>query len=164
MQNVTVGSMVEALCGKCNDVMGHTVVVMLGGAVAKVECRVCGSVHRFRPAGKSAPLAAKGDRRGGSPAPARQTRERAPSGPGTGLALSRKEAAAAAAAREQWLAMTSRRRGDTPTPYATTTNFARNELLLHPVFGLGEVAACIPPDKIDVLFETGTKRLVCNKT
>ncbi len=159
MQKVTVGSMVEALCGKCNDVMGHTVVVMLGDAVAKVECRACGSVHRFRPAGRSAPLAKT------APAKERQPRTSRPAAPGSkaATALSRKEAAAAAASRERWATTVNRRKGDEPIAYAPAVSFAQGDLLQHPVFGLGEVIACIPPDKVDVLFEAGTKRLICNK-
>ncbi len=157
MQNITVGSIVEALCGKCNDVMGHTVMVMLGGQIARVECRACGSVHRFRPAGKSAALAGAAMPRERKAASAGGA-SRSPSVP-----ASRKENAAAVTARAQWLAMAERRKGDTPTAYQPALRFAPRELVQHSVFGLGEVIAFIAPDKIDVLFENGVKRLICNK-
>ncbi len=43
-------------------------------------------------------------------------------------------------------------------------SFAVGEYLGHPLFGLGTVTGLVPPDKMDVLFEAGVKRLLCNKS
>jgi hypothetical protein len=52
---VKVGGEVDAFCTRCELVLAHTVIAMVGAAPVKVECNTCHSVHRHRaPAGASA--------------------------------------------------------------------------------------------------------------
>lgn len=44
----SAGDNVASYCTKCRLVLDHTVVAMDGERIAKVKCRTCGSVHRFR--------------------------------------------------------------------------------------------------------------------
>lgn len=170
MKTHAVGTIVESICGKCNDVMGHTIMAMVGGEIVKVECRVCKSVHRYRPparvaGGKTVVTMKKG--RDGDPTSSRQsamtqaTRSVAPK------SAARKPsgaAAAAIAAAESWRAAMRKREGETPRQYAMAEVFAAGDFLEHSVFGLGEVFAVHAPDKIDVVFEVGVKRLLHNKS
>jgi hypothetical protein len=46
-------------------------------------------------------------------------------------------------------------------PYDMNRPFRLKNVLSHPNFGLGIVQLVIPPNKIDVLFQDGKKRLRC---
>lgn len=46
---LTAGGRIETRCSRCDDVTGHVIVAMVDGEVVKVECRACGSVHKYRP-------------------------------------------------------------------------------------------------------------------
>lgn len=167
MKANTVGSIIESICGKCNDVMGHTIMAMVGEEIIKAECRACGSVHRYRaPAraagGKTTVVMKKG--RGGEPAVSRQAVMAEASRPAMPKGGARKRVSAACAAQEAWRTAMRRREGQAPRPYAMAESFAVGEFIEHPTFGNGEVVAVAAPDKMDVIFELGTKRLLCNKT
>ena len=41
------GDRIEARCTRCNDITGHVIVALVGGEIVKVECRACGSVHKY---------------------------------------------------------------------------------------------------------------------
>ena len=161
-----VGSIIESICGKCNDVMGHTIMAMVGTEIIKVECRVCHSVHRYRPPvrvgkGKSTVTMKKG--RDGEPVSSRQ----ATIAKSTRSTMPKSAAArvsAAAAAQKAWQSAMHKRDGETPRAYAMKESFAAGEFIEHSLFGRGEVTALVPPDKMDVLFEEGTKRLLCGKS
>jgi len=50
LKKPTAGSDIEALCGKCGDTW-HVVVAMVGNEIAKVQCKECGGLHKYRPLG-----------------------------------------------------------------------------------------------------------------
>lgn len=165
MRAHTVGSIIESICGKCNDVMGHTIMAMVGTEIIKVECRACGSVHKYRPparvgGGKTAVTMKKG--RDGAPVSSRQTDAGQASRPVMPKKAVRK-ASPSVAAYEAWQVAMRRHNGETPHPYAMAESFLVGQFIEHPVFGRGEVTAVVPPDKMDILFEVGLKRLLCNK-
>lgn len=168
MKALSVGSIVESVCGKCNDVMGHTIMAMVGSEIVKVECRVCKSQHRYRPparvsSGKTTVTMKKG--RDGDPVSSRQTVMAEATRPAAPKAARKPSAAMAAAmvSLENWQNAMRRHAGESPRPYAMAELFVAGEYLSHPVFGLGVVTGIVPPDKMDVLFEAGVKRLLCNK-
>lgn len=170
MKAHAVGSIVESICGKCNDVMGHTIMAMVGNEIVKVECRVCKSAHRYRPPArvmseKGTVVMKKG--RDGESVTSRQGVTSRPSRPVAAKPAPRRRSAAAQAAEaahERWRAAMRRHDGEEPRPYAMSESFTPGEYIVHASFGPGEVAACIPPDKMDVVFEKGVKRLLCNKS
>jgi hypothetical protein len=45
---IVTGGDIDSYCTKCRLNLGHTVVAMVGGAVVKVKCKTCGSIHKFR--------------------------------------------------------------------------------------------------------------------
>ncbi|WP_300848037.1 hypothetical protein, partial [uncultured Bilophila sp.] len=57
MAGLGPGDRIEARCTRCNDVTGHVIVALVGGEIVKVECRACGSVHKYYP--PATPKAAK---------------------------------------------------------------------------------------------------------
>ena len=47
MSSFITGQIIEARCSRCRDVTGHVVMACLDGMPIKVECRACGSVHKY---------------------------------------------------------------------------------------------------------------------
>lgn len=48
-------------------------------------------------------------------------------------------------------------------PYALDVELTENDAVDHPTFGLGFVLELMSPTKVEVLFEDGVKKLVCNQ-
>ncbi|MEW6270057.1 MAG: hypothetical protein AB1689_12260 [Thermodesulfobacteriota bacterium] len=44
----TVGSYVDALCGKCKEMTSHIVLAKIGSVPTRVECRTCHAMHAYR--------------------------------------------------------------------------------------------------------------------
>jgi hypothetical protein len=53
MSEMRLGDMIDDHCTKCRMLTNHSVVSIVDGAAAKVECRTCYSTHNYRH-GKSA--------------------------------------------------------------------------------------------------------------
>lgn len=47
-EKLTAGANIAAFCTKCKLGLDHAVVAMDGEAIAKVKCKTCGSVHKFK--------------------------------------------------------------------------------------------------------------------
>jgi hypothetical protein len=127
-----VGGDVDAYCTKCKMVLGHTILAMVGKRIARVRCNTCQGEHAYKagPPGTKAPRA-----RTGSSA----TREKAEVRPFSELFAGKDVAAA--------------RR------YSAKELFEAGDVIAHPTFGTGLVQAA-RGDKIDVVFESGEKKLV----
>ena len=131
---VKVGGEVDALCGRCELVLAHTIIAMQGGHPVKVECNTCHAVHRFRP---------------GTPASAR----RPPPRP-----------AAARKAALSFDEMLARRSAAGTRRYSPRETFAADDVIEHPAFGTGLVSAVRDGGKIDVTFRAAVKTLVHGKS
>lgn len=160
------GDYITAKCGRCNDITGHVVMIVIDGAIIKVECKACGSVHKYRDAGagrpKPSPAASVRHVKAG------QARENAreigrTSGKGS------QSAARPSAPRSQpspktgqaWNEAMLRHSGEAPLPYSMNSAYTAQALIEHGVFGKGEVITVTPPDKMTVLFQDGVKVLRC---
>lgn len=164
---LVAGAIIEANCTRCNDLTGHVIVAMVGGEVVKVECRACGSVHRYRPQKKEAP-------RGAAP-PVRKVRAGSTRAEAVEVCATRSEAARkAAATRAQqrasreaeatsvaWKVAMTRNSAAAYRTYSMSESYSEGEIIDHPVFGFGEVRAVVRPDKVEVLFREGVKVLRC---
>ncbi len=49
MQKYAAGDQIPSKCSKCGGVTGHIIIALVDGEIAKVECRACKSVHKYRP-------------------------------------------------------------------------------------------------------------------
>ncbi len=49
-----VGGDIDASCTRCKMLLGHTILAMVGGTVARVRCNTCKSEHVFRRAAGAA--------------------------------------------------------------------------------------------------------------
>ena len=164
------GDRIEARCTRCNDITGHVIVALGGGEIVKVECRACGSVHKYYP--PATPKEAKG-KTAVCRVKAGETRKEAvnsfkpTSTPSTAAAspaaVSRAAAKAQKAAEdmEQNWQRTMNMTAASARPYAMNESFAVGDVIDHPKFGSGVVQEIFPPDKMQILFRDGAKMLRC---
>ncbi len=164
------GQRVEARCTRCRDIMGHVIVAMVDGRVAKVECCACGSVHKYYPpeAKTGTPKervmrVRAGMERGDavlaeSRKVSRESRPAAASPPAT--KATRQNVRLAGELERQWQEALARNPGS-PAAYSMHGSFALGSLVDHPTFGVGMVLALTPPDKMEILFREGVKALRC---
>lgn len=62
MASLSPGNDIQAYCGKCKQVLTHTIVAMKGTRAAKTECQTCDSTHAYR---KNPPGTAKPKKKSG---------------------------------------------------------------------------------------------------
>ena len=176
MSSFITGQIIEARCSRCRDVTGHVVMACLDGMPIKVECRACGSVHKY-----TAP--------GAAPRRKAETTVRVKAGHARTEAVDATVKAEKAVERLHAMAaekkpaprvtkaeQASQRKAEEneqrwnqamvsivsqPVPYNMNGKFPVRTLVEHPVFGVGAVVELFPPDKMDVLFREGVKRLRC---
>lgn len=130
MPNRTVGKDVDAYCAKCKLVLAHTIEAMVGDRITRVHCNTCKAQHAYR-AGP----------------PGSSTRR-----PGAKRTTS--------AAVPDYAKLIRGRDPAKARRYAASERFATSDLLDHPTFGLGVVIGLKEVNKIEVVFEGGSKVLV----
>ncbi len=124
------GNEVDAWCRKCREDHLHVICAMVDGAIAKVECKCCGSTHRFR-----------------SPHTVASTRRKAPQS---------ERSSHGRASREE---LTLPPDGSLYKAYNLKTNFRVLDLIDHPKFGHGRVIRLLSQSKMEVHFGNGRKLL-----
>jgi hypothetical protein len=138
------GEVIGAHCTRCREIRNHIIVAMVGEKVVRVECNTCGGVHNYKsppePRAARTPAAGKASP-GKSGAPPSSPRRN----PG-------------AADRAEWEELTRSLSAGQAIPYAMTRSYQINDLLAHPLFGLGIVRSR-GSNKIEVLFQDGKKLL-----
>jgi hypothetical protein len=132
-----VGADVESLCSKCGDVW-HVVVAKVGNKVAKVQCKQCGGLHRYRPTdGVKASQVAPVRRKSSSSSSKKKTAAPPePTGPEVEPDMSKPI-----------------------RTYSIRELFEPGERVDHPKFGVGVVEKSPAPGKIAVYFPSGRKFL-----
>jgi hypothetical protein len=140
---LSAGSTIETRCTRCNGVLNHTIVAMVGEKIVRVECSTCHGLHAYHPvkAPKEAAAAKAASKKAAAPRKTKADPE--------------------AAARAEWAELQAGMDSSQAIPYDMTRVYRLKNLLSHPNFGLGVVQLVIPPNKIDVLFQDGKKRLRC---
>ena len=166
MSSFVTGQIIEARCSRCKDITGHVVMACLDGLPVKVECRACGSVHKYiapearvRQKMEKIVRVKAGHNRAEVVDATVKAEKRTVSSP-----HSREEKIAVRRNEEneqRWNDLVAGRAA-APLPYSMTGSFAVDTLVEHPVFGTGAVVELLPPDKMDVVFKTGLKRLRCS--
>jgi hypothetical protein len=127
-----------------------------------VECKACGSIHKYR----DAPAPQKDQKAAARSNPARRE--------GRTAADARKDTAAfpapaspgqrrrgAGKREDAWEEAMRRHDGEPARPYSMQSAYQPHTLLLHPLFGQGEILDVTRPDKMSVLFREGVKILRC---
>ncbi len=133
--SLPVGKDIESICGKCGDVW-HVVVAKVGDSIAKVQCKQCGAVHRYRPPQKEKMKQMQRERVAREPKE-RSARASLPSGP-------RVPADPLRAIRD----------------YKPRETYTAGDTIMHVTFGRGVVEAATPDGKIEVFFDDQRRVLV----
>lgn len=136
-KELRVGNIVESKCIKCKDVTRHTIWSIVQGEIAKVECRVCGSLHKYRPV----------ENPHNSPKSGRKKKKKQEEPPQTD---------------QEWLRQMEGKNGTQALTYSMQNSYSVQDLIDHPKFGVGVVQRLIDPNKMDVIFQDGLKRLRCD--
>jgi hypothetical protein len=126
-----VGGDVDALCGRCKLELGHTILALVAGKIARVRCNTCGSDHAFHGGGARGSSGAVGPR-----APARTQKVTI----SFDEHLSTKDLSKARV-------------------YSPKDHYSVDDIIKHPSFGLGLVSA-VRHDKVDVVFKMAERTLV----
>jgi hypothetical protein len=137
----TAGDDIEARCTRCREETNHTVVALVEGKVARVQCHICDGVHNYYPPAEQR-----------APRPVAVKPAKAPRASSKAALLNE---------RAEWEAATRNAETGKVVPYAMDRSFRASDLVRHPSFGLGVVKALLPPGKVMVLFELGAKLLRC---
>jgi hypothetical protein len=129
------GGDIDSYCTRCKLDLEHIILAMVGGAVVKVQCKTCGSIHRLK----------------GMPAVRPES--------------SRKEGAAAktfASCRVLWEAGLREASGP-ELPYDMERSYRDGDVVVHSIFGKGVVQKTFFK-KCTVLFKDKERMLVTSNT
>jgi len=133
-----VGKDLEAYCGKCKSDTWHVVTVVKNDKIAKVICKICNATHAFKTPEKE----------NGKAKPA-STRQRA-----TGTKrVSRKK---------DWGTLVGQIEDRQMADYVLSGEFSSTPAIRHKNFGVGVITKVLTKNKIEVLFQEGTKLLAQN--
>ena len=153
-----VGGDVDAYCTKCRMDLSHRVIAMVKDEVKRVECLTCHGQHNYRrPASvKEAEREAKA-RRTLSPS---SSSARSSSSSRT----ARSSAAAASkaserSARAQWEKAIAGQPTTAFRAYRISEKFALGDLVRHSKFGDGFVSTILDPNKVEIVFEDGSRTM-----
>jgi len=129
-----VGEDVVAYCTKCKKDLNHVIVALVGEKVKKVLCKTCEKEHVYKaPKGKKAPAKKK-------------TATRAKKKKLTPL--------------EEWEMAMEQAKDATVKAYALDGSFGEGEKVDHSTFGQGLIVKLISPNKMEVIFEEGSKFMI----
>jgi hypothetical protein len=129
--NHKVGGEVDAFCTRCELLLAHTILAMVGPKIARVRCNTCMGEHAYR--GQVIPKSA--------------------SKPRAARATAAEKVVIAFEDRLKGHDLTKARK------YGPKETFVLDEVLSHPTFGFGIVTA-VRGDKIDVAFKAFEKTLI----
>ena len=136
-EELKVGGELDAWCTTCRLMKWHTIVALVDGKPAKVECQGCGKQHQYR----AQPPGAVGDK--GPRAPRARAAKGAPP-PAPPVDFETLVAGRAGEARA----------------YSPNDTYALNDVVRHPTFDLGVVTATPAPQKIELTFRDGSKKIL----
>jgi len=128
------GADVDSYCGKCKLMLAHVIHAMEDNKPAKVECKTCKAVHKYRPkAPGTRKAAAKKKTAGGSEVPVTTETE--------------------------YDTIMAEIDVSKPLAYAMQEVFEEKAVVKHKTFGVGLVTHVLGGRKVNVMFREGTKLL-----
>lgn len=134
------GDEVDSKCTKCKMVLAHTIIAMVGEAIARVKCNTCQGEHAYRPPPTASEATAK-----------RRRAERK-------TAATDKVAAITTAA--DYDGLIEGRDLSAATTYNMKMSLAAEDVIKHPKFGVGLVVDVKDGNKAHVAFPEGGRILV----
>jgi hypothetical protein len=129
-----VGEDIVAYCTKCKKDSDHVIIALVEEKVKKVLCKTCEKEHVYK--------APKGDK-----TPAKKK---------TAAKAKKKKVSPL----EEWEMAMEQAKDATVKAYAQDGSFGEGEKVDHSTFGQGLVLKLISPNKMEVLFEEGSKFMI----
>lgn len=126
------GDEVDSKCTKCKMVLAHTIVAMVGDAIARVKCNTCGGEHAYRPPPSASEATAK-----------KRRAERKSSGI---------ERAGGRSTQSDYEVLIKGRDITKPTAYSPAMKLSRDDVIKHDKFGIGLVTEIREGFKAHVAF------------
>jgi len=152
-RKLTAGGEVVSYCTKCKMDLNHRIIALVEGVPVKVECESCGSHHKYRRPMEDR-AADKRVRASSS------TKSRAASTtPRSAAGRAAAEAAVEADREREWQGRIAGKMADEFTKYTPRGSFDTDDLLHHAKFGDGFVVRVIEGNKIEVMFQDGSRIL-----
>lgn len=139
-----IGKDLEAYCGKCKLDTWHTVTAAKNGKISKVMCKICMSYHAFKAPEKVL------DKEKSSSTTTRRRVSSTPRTPRTSRA------------KKDWGTLVGQIEDQSVVDYALSGEFSATPAIRHKNFGVGVITKVLTKNKIEVLFQDGTKILAQN--
>jgi len=136
-EELKVGGELDAWCTTCRLMKWHTIVALVGGKPAKVECQGCGKQHQYRAQPPGSASTGTGERK-----------PRA------------SKAAAAAPPPASFDSLLAGRSDSEARTYSPNERYAVGDLVRHPTFDVGVATATPGPQKVELTFRDGTKKVL----
>ncbi len=147
------GDRVNSRCTRCNDLTSHAIIVIVDGAIHKVECCVCKGVHKYKPAisekTKTTRRIVSKDGTKSTPKKTQKNKQ---------LMAADKDKNNPEILRNNWQYALNNTNSE-PAPYSMKRAWALSDVIEHPTFGKGVVIEIFLPDKMHVLFCDGIRLL-----
>ncbi len=134
MDNLRVGSNIDAWCTKCKLVLAHTIEAVASGSIKRVQCNTCRGKHQFKSSEPGSSKASPVAKRVSAPKNKSRTTDYA-------RLVGNKDLSKASS-------------------YAISRHYAKGDVIAHSKFGVGVVVEEKDVTKIEVLFETGPRVLI----
>ena len=128
-----VGSEIKGYCTKCKADTTHTVQILEKNTVKKVKCGECKHAHVYRQPRKT------------DKPKARRKRKKADK------------------IKDPWIKALEGREEEEARAYVFAESYEVGEIILHDKFGKGVIMQNIGNTKMQVVFEEGTKLMICNR-
>lgn len=135
-----IGKDLEAYCGKCKNDTWHTVTAIKNAKIAKVMCKICNSYHAYK-----APAAEAEKAKAAKATTRRRT---------TTTRTSR--------GKKDWGTLVGQIEDRQVVDYAISGEFSSSPAIRHKNFGVGVITKVHNKNKIEVVFQEGTKILAQN--
>lgn len=143
-----VGKNIDAYCTKCKLLLTHIVLFEVDGVVSKVECKTCGSQHKYRRGASERKTGEKVVRRS------------------TLLGRSGSAAAGRKPVNDAPMLWEVKNRDMSPEApiraYHMQDKYKSKEVIQHPTFGLGFVERVTSETRMNVLFKDAVKLMAMN--
>lgn len=144
-----VAGEVDSWCTKCNMILNHVIVSMVGPKPVQVKCLTCNGQHMYRPHAPGQKPAASGTRSGST----------APRAASSRTATVTRAQQAAVDREKTWEKAIAGKAMSDFKPYRINLSFAEGDLVRHSRFGDGLVTRVVDARKIEVLFKDDTRTL-----
>lgn len=138
-EELKVGGELDAWCTTCRLMKWHTIVALVDGKPAKVECQGCHKQHQFR----------------AQPPGAGEKPDKPPRAPRTRAAKSATPPAPAV----DFDTLLAGREAEAKS-YSPSDSYTLADAVRHPTFGLGVITATPAPQKIEITFRDGSKKIL----